>query len=491
MTTPRFLALVLALGLAVVPTRAGLTKPFVPLAPAEPLIPALRLSLVEFGGVPDGRTLNTAAFDRALTALADKGGGTLLVPFGFWLTGPVQLRSHVRLHLEAGAFIQFSVDHSLYPLRLYDFRGERFIDSSSPLFGQNIEDVAITGAGIIDGGGHAWRIVKKAKLTPGAWDALVKSGGVLNPKGDEWWPSQAALDGRAAVEKISSLNPADYEPWHQYLRPKLLRLVDCRRVLLEGVTFQNAPNWTLNPALCEDVTLRDLKISNPKSAQNSDAMDIESCRRVLVRGCVIDTGDDGICLKSGKDAVGRRIGVPTEDVLIENCTVYDAHGGFVIGSEMSGGVRRVRVDNCIFIGTAIGLRFKTARGRGGVVEDIHVSNIRMRDIENDAINFNFSYANKGQAEPAAQAVDEGTPRFGKMLFENIICRGAKGAFTLRGLPEMPLHDLTLRNVSISADRGAELGYCDGIEFDRVEVLARAGEPLHAEHVTNSKLSLRP
>lgn len=491
---PRLLCAVLVLGLAAAPARAALTHPVVPSAPAEPAIPDTRTSLVEFGGVGDGETLNTVAFARAISALESFGGGTLVVPPGIWLTGPIELRSHIRLHLEAGAVLQFSRDHTLYPVRVFDARGEKMIHTTSPLSGEKLENIAITGAGVIDGGGDAWRLVKKAKVTEAFWKKLVASGGVLNAKQNEWWPSQAALEGNAATEALErsgSLDPAAYEPYRQFLRPRLLRLLDCRRVLIEGVTFRNAPNWTLHPWLCEDVTLRDVKILNDRWAQNSDAMDLESCRRVVVRGCLIDTGDDGLCIKSGINESGRRIGVPTEDVLIEDCVVYEGHGGFTIGSEMSGGVRNVLVQNCTFIGTDLGLRFKTARGRGGVVENIHIRGIRMTDIVGSAIDFNFFYFSEGQAAAPVPPVTEGTPTFKNILFEDIVSRGSEAAFTLRGLPEMPLRDITFRDVSLSATRGADLAYAEGIVFERVQIRPAAGDAVKTTEVKNSKLELAP
>ncbi len=490
----RLFCAALVLGLAVVPTRAALTQAVTPAAPAAPSIPAIRVSLADFGAVPDGETLNTAAFARAIAALADKGGGTIVVPPGLWLTGPVELRSRIRLHLEAGSLIQFSRDHTLYPVRVFDARGEKMIHTTSPLSGEKLEDIAITGAGVIDGGGDAWRLVKKAKVTEAFWKALVASGGVLNAKQNEWWPSQAALEGAAAVDALEgsgSLDPAAYEPYRQFLRPRLLRLLDCRRVLIEGVTFRNAPNWTLHPWLCEDLILRDVKILNDRWAQNSDAMDLESCRRVVVRDCLIDTGDDGLCIKSGINESGRRIGVPTEDVLIEDCVVYEGHGGFTIGSEMSGGVRNVLVQNCTFIGTDLGLRFKTARGRGGVVENIHIRGIRMTGIVGSAIDFNFFYFSEGQAAAPVPPVTEGTPVFRNILFEDIVSRGSEAAFTLRGLPEMPLRDITFRDVSLSAARGADLAYAEGIVFERVRIRPAAGDAVKTTEVKNSKLELLP
>ena len=244
---------------------------------------------------------------------------------------------------------------------MIDLKGEREVDSTSPISGENLENIAITGDGIIDGGGDAWRPLKKGKLGDSDWKALLKSGGIVNEKGDTWYPSPEVMNGDKIVEplrKAGSVKLADYEPAHQYLRPKMLRLIGCKKVLLEGVTFQNPPNWTLNPALCEDVSIVNVQVRNLPTAQNSDALDLESCRRAIIRDCTFDVGDDGICLKSGKDAAGRRIGVPTEDVLVEGCTVYHAHGGFTIGSEMSGGIRNVVGDGAVRSSARlIGLRF--------------------------------------------------------------------------------------------------------------------------------------
>jgi len=466
---------------------------------ALPAIPKTVVKLTDCGGVGDGHTLNTTAFEKALATLVEMGGGELLVPPGCWLTGPIHLRSHINLHLERGALIQFSGDYKLYPLTVADLKGEQEVDSTSPISGVNLEDVAITGDGIVDGCGDAWRAIKKEKLGDRDWKALVKSGGVLNDKGDAWWPSREAMVGEKIVARLragGSLKLEDYEPAHQFLRPKMLRLIGCKKVLLEGVTFQNPPNWTLNPALCEDVSILNVQVHNSPLAQNSDALDLESCRRAVIRDSTFEAGDDGICIKSGKDAAGRRIGVPTEDVLIEGCTVYHAHGGFVIGSEMSGGVRNFRVDNCTFIGTDIGLRFKSTRGRGGVVEKIFISNVRMLNIAADAINFNLYYGGKSPLDendnPNATnlpPVTEATPQFRDIRIENVVCRGAQKAIVLQGLPEMPIQNITLKNVSITAQNGVFVTDADGIKFENVQVENKSGPQLNQLRVKNSSLDL--
>jgi polygalacturonase len=466
---------------------------------AMPKFPNQSLNLADYGAVGDGKTLNTDAFAKGLSALSEQGGGTLVVPPGFWLTGPIKLRSHVNLHLERGALIQFSGDCKLYPLVVMSIKGEKEVDCVSPVSGEDLEDVGITGAGIIDGGGDAWRPVKKDKLTEREWKQLIESGGVLNEKKDMWWPSKGAMDGEKAVaglRKRGSLEPGEYEPYHQYLRPRMVRLIGCNRVLIQGVIFQNPPNWTVNPGLCQDVSILEIEVRNSPAAQNSDALDLESCRRVLVRNCTLDAGDDGICLKSGKDAAGRRIGVPTEDVYIEGCTVYHAHGGLTIGSEMSGGVRNIWVNNCTFIGTDIGLRFKSTRGRGGVVEKIYISNIRMKDLPGDAINFNLYYGGKapleetaGNAESAVPPVTGETPQFRDIHINNLICRGARSAIVLQGLPEMPLRDITLKDVSITSEEGVAVTDAQSISFEKVQVQNQTGESVKALRVKNSKLDL--
>ncbi|HVM62816.1 MAG TPA: glycoside hydrolase family 28 protein [Verrucomicrobiae bacterium] len=454
----------------------------------EPEFHANAVNLAEYGGTGDGRTLNTEVIAKAITALANKGGGVLVVPPGIWLTGPIRLRSNIDLHLEAGALLQFTSDYRQYPLMVFDIRGEKEIRSTPPIFGENLENIAITGRGVIDGAGAAWRPLKKSKVTDAQWKAQTRSG-FVDASGNTWWPSREASEGASLERQLRtkhSLDLRDYEPAHQFLRPKLVNLLNCRRVLLEGVTFQNSPNWTLNPTLCEDVTIQGVTSRNPEYGQNTDALDVESCRNVIIRNSTFDVGDDGICLKSGMDAAGRRIGAPTENVWIDGCVVYHAHGGFTIGSEMSGGVRNVHVNDCLFMGTDIGLRFKSTRGRGGIVEKIYISNVRMADIPGDAINFNMYYGGRApldangelvEGEHESVPVGEETPQFRDIDIENVICRGARNAVVLQGLPEMPIRDISLRNVSITAQGGMTWMDAANIHCQNVDVVNSRGPVL--------------
>lgn len=250
-----------------------------------------------------------------------------------------------------------------------------------------------------------------------------------------------------------------------FLRPNLIVLTNCKKVLLEGVIFQNSAAWCMHPVMCQDLTLRNLYVKNPDYAHNGDGMDIESCKNFLIEGCTLDVGDDAICIKSGKDEEGRKRGIPTENGIIRNNTVYNGHGGFVVGSEMSGGARNIFVYDCTFIGTDKGLRFKSVRGRGGVVEHIYAKNIYMKDIAQEAIFFDMYYFVKFATDSPRDerpVVNEGTPIFRNMKFENIVCIGASKGIFVRGLPEMPIENVQMENLSLQSEIGAELIDAKGI-----------------------------
>ena len=319
------------------------------------------ISIKKYGAIEDGNTLNTKSINAAIDALSKKGGGVVLVPAGLWLTGPVVLKNNINLHLAAGATLLFTADKDEYPLVEANWEGLPQMRNQSPISATNASNIAITGKGIIDGNGDGWRMVKKDKLNETQWKKLVASGGVLSEDKKTWYPSEKMFKG-SQLQNPGVISPgkdaAFYESIKDFLRPNLLLLTTCKYILLEGVTFQNSPAWCLHPLMCENLTVRNVIVKNPWYAQNGDGIDVESCKNVLIENSVFDVGDDALCMKSGRDAEGRKRGMPTENVIIRNCTVYAAHGGFVIGSEMSGGARNIYVNNCTFIGTDIGLRFK-------------------------------------------------------------------------------------------------------------------------------------
>lgn len=446
-----------------------------------PVFPDRTFTITDYQAVPGGLTKNTEAIAKAIDACAEAGGGRVVVPAGLWLTGPIELKSRVNLHLEQNAVLLFSTDIEDYPLKEKTFEGTAAVRRMSPITAENCESIAITGPGVIDGSGQAWRPVKKDKLTESQWKKLVRSGGVVDDAGRIWYPSEQSLKGSETVARLRRENTetAAYAAAGEHLRPVMISLVNCRNVLLEETTFQNSPAWNIHPLLCENMIIRNISVRNPWWSQNGDGLDLESCRNVFVTGCRFDVGDDAICMKSGKDEYGRQRGRRTENVVIRDCIVYHGHGGFTVGSEMSGGVRNIFVSNCSFLGTDVGIRFKSTRGRGGVVENIWLRDILMTDIPTDAIRFNLFYAGKAPGpeemiDLPPDPVTEETPAFRKIYLRNITCRGAANAIYMQGLPEMPVRQVEMENLLITADAGATCVEAEEITFKNVRILPKDG-----------------
>lgn len=448
-------------------------------------------NIKKFGAVADGEFLNTKAINNAIDACNKKGGGVVLVPAGLWLTGPVVLKSNVNLHLAVGATLLFTKDFSQYPLVAANWEGLPQMRNQSPLSATNATNIAITGKGIIDGNGDAWRMVKKDKLNETQWKKLLSGGGILSDDKKTWYPSEKSLKGSKMPANPGLITPdrdaAYYESIKDFLRPNLVLLTNCKYILLEAVTFQNSPAWCLHPLMSEHLTVRNITVKNPWYAQNGDGIDVESCKNVLIENSVFDVGDDAICIKSGRDAEGRKRGMPAENVIIRGCTVYAAHGGFVIGSEMSGGAKNIYVSNCTFIGTDIGLRFKTTRGRGGVVENIFIKDIYMKDIPGEAILFDMYYAAKdpipltGEKRELPKVeflpVDETTPVFKNFNIRNVYCNGAEKAIFIRGIPEMHVKDIVLENMVLQAKKGLDIQEASNISFKNIKIISDETGPV--------------
>jgi len=444
------------------------------------------ISITKYGAKNDGLTLNTKSINDAIAACSKSGGGVVLIPAGLWITGPLVLQSNVNLHLQKNALLQFTKDFSQYKLVKGDWEGIPQMRNQSPISATDAENIAITGFGIIDGNGDAWRMVKKDKLTESQWNRLLASGGTVIEEKKMWYPSAQSAKGsllKNAGAIAPDKTPEFYASIKDFLRPNLVVLNNCKRVLLEGVTFQNSAAWNLHPLMCEDLIVRNVYAKNPWYAANGDGIDIESCKNVLVEGSTFDVGDDGICIKSGRDAEGRKRGLPTKNVIIRNSTVYHAHGGVVIGSEMSGGANNIFIYDCSFIGTDIGLRFKTTRGRGGVVEAIYAKDIVMKDIVGEAILFDMYYAAqdpialKGEQRDAPKVtrypVTEETPVFKDFHISNVVCDGAGRAIFVRGLPEMNISDIFLDNILIQAKSGVEIQEAKNVQQHNVRVVLNA------------------
>ena len=453
----------------------------------RPSFPDYQVDIRDFGAKADGETLNTEAINNAIKAVSEKGGGKVVIPEGLWLTGPVVLQNNVNLHVEKNALVLFSGDADLYPLVRTSFECLDMLRCQSPVSAMNAENIAITGYGVLDGSGDSWRPVKRNKMTDGQWKSLLKSGGVVDESGKVWYPNEGALKASILTgsKEKREISDSEWEGMKRWLRPVLLSIVKSKRVLLEGVTFRNSPSWCLHPLSCEDLTLNGVKVFNPWYSQNGDALDVESCKNVVVTNSLFDAGDDAICIKSGKDADGRRRGEPCENVLVKNNTVLHGHGGFVVGSEMSGGVRNVYVADCTFIGTDVGLRFKSTRGRGGVVENVYVDNINMINIPGDALIADLYYAVKDAPGAPVPAVTEETPSFKNIHISNISCKGAGRAMFLNGLPEMPIENFSVRNMRITdAQKGAFINKVAGVTLENIEIETADNTYLQVENTTN-------
>lgn len=451
----------------------------------EPVIPKNVVSIVNYGARAGGQALNTKAFAEAIDAVSKKGGGRVVIPRGIWLTGPITLKSNIELYTEQGALVVFSTDKNLYPLVETSFEGFSTFRCMSPVNGRNLENIAITGSGIFDGSGDIWRAVKKEKLTDSQWKKLVASGGIVSENGKTWYPSEQFREG----EKIAEMNVprnlktrAEFEKIRDFLRPVMVSLISCKKVLIDGPTFQNSPAWCLHPLMCENFILRNATIRNPWYSQNGDGIDIESCKNSIIHDSSFDVGDDAICIKSGKDKEGRDRKMPNENLIVKNCVVFHGHGGVTVGSEMSGGVRNLHVSNCTFIGTDVGLRFKSNRGRGGVVENVYISNVEMMNIPTQAISFNLFYSGRSASEDLEAGengavgkllpVTEETPQFKNIFIRNVNCKGAMLGIQLQGLPEMNLENVELEDIRMEADYGMVCSDATNVKVKNITFITR-------------------
>ncbi len=464
--------------------------PFDMPALTEPVFPDWTACISDFGAIGDGMTLNTGAFAEAVTECVRAGGGTVVVPSGTWLTGPIRLESGVNLRLERGAVVQFSRNLSDFPLIAgLDGRSRRFV-ITPPLHAYRARNIAITGEGIFDGAGEVWRYAKKVDMTEGQWKALVASGGAVTDDGSQWWPSADAMNGSETLDAIrrSGREPTLEESVRtgEFLRPNLLQFEECENVWIQGPTFRNSPKFHIVPSQCENVIIRDVMVFSPEYGQNTDGIDPRSCRNVAILDCIVDTGDDGICLKPAGVSDSQPPGPACANIVVDGCAVYRAHGGFVIGSESYGGVRNVLVRNCVFMDTDVGLRFKSARGRGGLVEKVYFENIRMRGIRTDAILFDMYYSGGAPDAEAAkdltvreeQPLNGLTPRYQDFSVRNVFCDGADRALVLNGLPEMPIRNMRLESVTVLSRRGATIADADGVVLKSCRIEPASGPVLH-------------
>ena len=434
----------------------------------EIVIPDYTVTLTDFGAVGDGKTDCSEAFAQALKHLKKQGGGHLIVPNGRWLSGPIKLISNFDLHLEDQATIVFSPNRELY-VQPSDSLRDGSKKCYALIHGSKLENVAITGRGTLDGQGIYWRPVKQKKVDEEIWDEVNAMGGVLRADGDSknwkiWYPYN--LKKEYNVPNIAS-DPIIQEK----MRPHLVNITDSKNVLLENVHLLNSPKFHFVPTRVQNLIVDGVNIRCPHWAQNGDAMDPGNVQVALIVNCNISCGDDGICMKGGVAEKGVEAG-PQRDFLITNDTVYAAHGGFVIGSEFSGGMQRLVVKDCYFDGTDIGCRFKSAPGRGGWCEDIYCQNIIMKNMQQSAILISSGYADKGAGVSATDKdkKDAFFPDWSNITFRNITCVGSKQAVDIQGLKGKPVHHILFDNVMIIGNKnGVKLEYAEDINFVNCQI----------------------
>jgi len=385
----------------------------------------------EFGAKGDGIANDTRAIQSALNAAAKSDGGTVRVPVGRYVCGSLFFRSHrTTFQIDSGAEILGSENRDDYPVVKNRWEGIEREAHAALINASDLRHIAIIGGGVIDGRGKVW------------WD----------------WHRKKQL-----------ASP----------RPRLVQFISCQDVRMDGLTLRNSPSWTVHPLYCHDVGMTNLTITAPEDSPNTDGIDPDSCSEVRISHCRFDCGDDCVAIKSGKDEDGRRVGRACRNITVEDCMMLHGHGGVVIGSEMSGGVRNVHVRNCNFIDTDRGVRMKTQRGRGGVVENIVYENIQMKNV-GDAVNIDMYYS--GRADSRPHQMDLTTPTFRNIRIENVTAEGAKVAGRINGLAESPIRGLVFRNVRIWAEKGLEGRHVIDSDFRGLEVVAKSGPPVKVQDV---------
>jgi polygalacturonase len=389
-----------------------------------PSFPSRTFDVTKYGAVGDNAKDNTEAFKSAIAACTNAGGGRVIVPAGEFVTGAIELKSRVDLHLDSKATIRFTRDQSKYPMVFTRWEGMELMNFSPFIYAFEQRDIAITGDGTIDGNcdcEHWW-----------PWKGRTNCGW---KKGD---PDQDADRNNllAMVERGVPVNQRVFGPGH-YLRPQFIQPYRSQNVLIEGVKLLNAPMWQVHPVLCTNVTIKDLYVQVSSLGPNTDGCDPESCKDVLITNCYFDTGDDCIAIKAGRNADGRRLHTPSENIVIQKCRMKNGHGGITIGSEISGGVRNVFAEDCTLDSPQLdfAVRLKNNAMRGGLLENIYVRNLDVGQVAKAAVTIDFYYE-EGEA-------GKFTPIVRNVVIQNMKMKKAEHALYFRGFKNAPIKDVAI------------------------------------------------
>ena len=413
-----------------------------------PQFPDRVFDIVQYGAIAGAQENSSDAIAKAIDACS-KAGGRVLVPRGEFLTGPIHLKSNTNLHLEEGAVLKFSTDPQKYlPLVLTRFEGTECMNYSPLIYAFEQNNVAVTGTGLLDGqadNDHWWSMRAKAKTDA---DALV-----------------AMADRDVAVSRRI------FGEGH-YLRPNFFQPYRCNNLLIEGIRIRSSPMWELNPVLCRNVTVRNVKIAS--FGPNNDGCDPESSTDVLIEGCIFETGDDCIAIKSGRNRDGRRVGVACENIVIRDCTMKDGHGGVSLGSEGSGGIHNVFVENCRMDSPNLqrALRLKTNSFRGGSYENVYFTNVTVGQVAEAVIEVDFFYPEYANREGRGGPFQ---PLVKNVVVENVTSRKSKRAVYLRGYPDAPLSGVRIAHCSFN--NVAENDVIENVKDFQLEDVKRNGKEM--------------
>ena len=423
-----------------------------------PQFPDQQFNVRDYGAVDDGTTDCSNAFAAAINACEVAGGGRVVVPSGRYLSGPIHLKSNTNLHLEAGSTIAFLTDPQHYlPAVLTRWEGVELMGYSPLIYAFQQKNIAVTGSGTLDGQAN--------RTTWWPW-----KGGVWGAKRTDGsdFPTQDA--GRAKLFADADKGvPPEHRLYAEgaFLRPPFFQPYECENVLIEGVTITNAPFWQVNPVRCHSVTVRGVTCAS--LGPNSDGCDPESCRNVVIEDCFFDTGDDCIAIKSGRNTDGRRLDLPSENIVIANCKMRNGHGGVVIGSEISGGARNIFVENCEMSSPHLerGIRIKTNSVRGGTIENIYVRNIDIGEVQTAlVIDFYYEEGDAGTFDPNVHNIE----------LRNFHCKKATHVFQVRGFARAPIRDLRIINASFA--NIDEIGIIEHVEDFVAKNVTIQGKAFH-------------
>jgi len=392
-----------------------------------PIFPDRNYPITKYGAIGDGMTNNTNAFEKAISACHNDGGGTVIVPKGIFHTGAIRFKSNVNLHVEEGAIISFSTNpEDFMPMVQTHWEGMEIINFSAPIFASHCKNIAITGNGIIEG----------------------------NADFTNWWKWSVENSHKLPQNRprLMTLNRTQEDVSKRkfglgyHLRPNFIQFYKSKNILVKGVTVRNSPMWNIHTILSENITIDGITIEAPFESPNTDALDFESSRNILIQNSTFDVGDDCITIKSGRNQDGRRINTPTENLLARNCYIKNGRGGIVIGSEITGGARNIFMEDCKMDSPNLkrAVRIKSSEVRGGHIENIFVRNIEVGSVGGPILNIDLHYGVR-QAERSGELF---IPSCQIVFLENITCENADHSWYLDGYPSLPIKNIYLKNIDI-------------------------------------------